>query len=421
MGNNGRKGGKKNSKLNLITKFSTWNVRGKISDPFWRQRLEEDLKKSKIAVCCLQETKWQEDSDFLLPGGGRIINIAAKASIDNKIHYGMGLYISESWDKRYMGSEHVSDRISVSKFRILKDTKRPLIIINVYGPSHGRTLNRDMTEVEDFYEELKQVVEKWKPKASMVFVAGDFNSRIGQKKEEDSEIMGVYTKGPRNIHGQYLADLLHESRMFLSNTTFKHRDHHIATWHGSNVVRDSEGNEIRRKGIHNQIDYIAILQRHKGMITNARSYQGVKYETDHSRVTMEIRLKALYPVSNKRVAIKPKYDLSTLYWNEEIRGKYIKQIDKDINKYKNAVAANEYINGPANISIADNQDSIKHILSDAIQSSVPIAPKKVGGRIVYCDDIQLKKMSDKRAKLWKTFTNSKLSANIRQKAYNERK
>ena len=63
----------------------------------------------------------------------------------------------------------------------------------------------------------------------MVFVAGDFNSRIGQKREEDSEIMGVYTKGPRNIHGQYLADFLHESRMFLSNTAFKHRHHHIAT------------------------------------------------------------------------------------------------------------------------------------------------------------------------------------------------
>ena len=55
------------------------------------------------------------------------------------------------------------------------------------------------------------------------------------------------------------------------------------------------------------------------MITNARFYQGVKYETDHSRVTMEIILKALYQVSNKKVAIKPKYDLSTLYWNEEIR------------------------------------------------------------------------------------------------------
>ena len=222
-----------------------------------------------------------------------------------------------------MGLEYVSDRMSVSKFRILKDIKRPLIIINVYGPCHGKNLERDMAAVEGFYEELKRTVEKWKLKAAMVLVSGDFNSRIGQRKEEDSKIMGVYTKGPRNIHGQYLADFLHETNLFLSNTAFKHKDHHIATRHGANVVRDEESNEIRRKGIHNQIDYIAILQRHKGMITNARSFQGVKYETDHSRVVMEIRLKAIYPVSQRKVVKKQKRDLSALHRKDEVRERYV--------------------------------------------------------------------------------------------------
>ena len=53
---------------------------------------------------------------------------------------------------------------------------------------------RDTAQIEEFYEDLTRTIERLRSEASILLIGGDFNSRIGQMREEDAEIMGRYTK-----------------------------------------------------------------------------------------------------------------------------------------------------------------------------------------------------------------------------------
>ena len=53
----------------------------------------KDMKKRKVDIACLQETKWMEDKTFHLKHGtGNIINHKAT----NRA-YGMGFYMNKTW------------------------------------------------------------------------------------------------------------------------------------------------------------------------------------------------------------------------------------------------------------------------------------------------------------------------------------
>ena len=236
MEKSGRKGQFNGRNIQQTVRLISFNTHGKLSNPDQRELLLTEMRAKRAMVVGLQETRWKEDSDISIPGRGRIINLAGKSDNENK-KYGMGFIIAPEWEARYMGVKYISDRIAIIQFRVLEKSERPLVIINVYGPTQSRTARTgDTSEVEEFYAQLKQIVEREKARASILLVCGDFNSRIGQQREEDSEIMGRYTKGYRNKHGKYLAEFLHDTKLFLCNTAFKHRDHHIATWHGVHVT-----------------------------------------------------------------------------------------------------------------------------------------------------------------------------------------
>ena len=287
------------------TNIATWNLKGKLSYAVYQQKLVEDMKLRKIDIACLQETRWNEDATIHLDHRkGNIINIQARNVNEHK-RYGMGFYISKEWMKRYEGHEYVTDRIATIKFKIHHKKNKYLTIVNVYGPTNQYARDGNLEEVETFYENLKDTVTKKKRSSAIVIVAGDYNAVIGQRKdtETESQIMGRYTKGHRNINGTYMRDFLISMKLFASNTAFKHRDHHKATWHSSH--RNAEGNTV---GIHQQLDYIAVQQEHKALVRNSRSYndQNFQYESDHSMVVMQTQLRVLCRLSRRRKPEMPK-------------------------------------------------------------------------------------------------------------------
>ena len=421
MEKSGRKGQFYSQKLWETVILINFNTHGKLADPAQREALMRELFNKRAAAAALQETRCKEDLDISIPGLGRIINIAAKSENEHK-KYCMAFYISPEWEARYMGVKYISDRIAIIQFRVLENSARPLIFINVYGPTQRYTRVGDTAEVAEFFEQLTQVVVREKPRAAILVVGGDLNAKIGQMKEEDVEIMGRYTKGYRNEHGKYLAEFLHETKLFLCNTAFKHRDHHIATWHGVHVTMGADGKE-KRRGLHNQIDYMAILQRHKGMVTNSRSYQSVEFESDHSMVVTELRIKAIYPISQKRIVREPQRELAELHRNPEVRAQYEENLVRIHERAcRNRIAAAEFIGEPiTSISLNEKQNILSASMKEAIECSVPLAPKKVGGRVVYDRDPILKSMSEWRKKLWRTFINTSVADATRRAAYIRRK
>ena len=183
MEKSGRKGQFNDRKIQQTVRLITFNTHGKLSNPDQREMLMTEMREKRAMVVGLQETRWKEDSDISIPGLGRIINLAGKSDNENK-KYGMGFIIAPEWEARYMGVKYISDRIAIIQFRVLEKSERPLVIINVYGPTQSRTARTgDTAEVEEFYAQLKQIVEREKARASILLVCGDFNSRIGQQRE----------------------------------------------------------------------------------------------------------------------------------------------------------------------------------------------------------------------------------------------
>jgi len=65
---------------------------------------------------------------------------------------------------------------------------------------------------------------------SLVYIAGDFNARVGSKQVGEN-IIGKYGYGlSRNSNGVFLVGHLSELNLFLAITAFKHPVKHRYTW-----------------------------------------------------------------------------------------------------------------------------------------------------------------------------------------------
>ena len=149
---------KSTRKINCnITNIATWNIHGKLHNVFDQEILPKDMKLLKIHIACLQETRWHHDARVNVEGG-TIINLAATDENEHR-RYGMGFYVSNEWIPRLHGFRRLNDRICIIQLKILQDTKKLLTIINVYGPTTQMTKRNDTSEVERFYQHIKEAVE----------------------------------------------------------------------------------------------------------------------------------------------------------------------------------------------------------------------------------------------------------------------
>jgi hypothetical protein len=124
---------------------------------------------------------------------------------------------------------------------------------------------------EALYRTLETTYLKERTGTDIIFIMGDFNSKIGRKQEEDEDFMGAHGKGRRNENGEALRAFLLLLGLYLANTHFRHRPMQTATWRGGLPARNSRLGVVRSKqpGLHNQIYYIIVPKRLVPMITDA--------------------------------------------------------------------------------------------------------------------------------------------------------
>ena len=72
-------------------------------------------------------------------------------------------------------------------------------VIQVYAP----TSNAEETEVEQFYEDLQDLLELT-PKKDVLFIIGDWNAKVGS--QETPGVTGKFGLGIQNEAGQRLID-----------------------------------------------------------------------------------------------------------------------------------------------------------------------------------------------------------------------
>ena len=98
-----------------------------------------------------------------------------------------------------------------------------ITVIQVYAP----TSNAEEAEVEQFYEDLQDLLELTPPK-DVPFIIEDWNAMVGIQ-----EILGVTGKfglGVQNEAGQRLIEFCQENTLVIASTLFQQHKRRYDTW-----------------------------------------------------------------------------------------------------------------------------------------------------------------------------------------------
>ena len=98
-----------------------------------------------------------------------------------------------------------------------------ITVIQVYAPNS----NAEEVEVEQFYEELQDLLELT-PKKDVHFIIRDWNAKVGSQ-----DIPGVTNKfglGVQNGAGQRLREFCRENALVIASTLFQQHKRRLYTW-----------------------------------------------------------------------------------------------------------------------------------------------------------------------------------------------
>ena len=117
---------------------------------------------------------------------------------------------------------------------------------NTVIQAYAQTSNTEEAEVEQFYEDLQDLLEVI-PKKDVLFIIGDWNAKVGS--QETPGVTGKFDLGTHNEAGQRLIEFCQENALVIANTLFQQHKRSLYTWTSPDGQHRS------------QIDYILCSQR----------------------------------------------------------------------------------------------------------------------------------------------------------------
>ena len=96
-------------------------------------------------------------------------------------------------------------------------------MIQVYAP----TSNTEEAEVEQFYEDLQDLLELTHTK-DVLFIIVDWNARV--ESQETPGVTGKFGLGMWNEAGQRLIEFCQENALVIANTLFQQHKTRLDTW-----------------------------------------------------------------------------------------------------------------------------------------------------------------------------------------------
>ena len=222
--------------------IASWNVRGiNLSNSLnivRRENMVKDSIRFKFDLVCLQETKCSGYEESM-SNGHKVVLLEQSAGW---IHYGLGFIISPALIPRVVAWRSISDRVAYIDLRLSgrNGTSRMMRIVNVYGPTikcvtdSTNKVSGTSKAAEAYYDNVKTAIKV--PARYDLFIAGDFNARLGSCSASDygsgvSNNIGRYGNGVRNENSQMLLDFMITYNFFACNTAFKKwaKDTRVAT------------------------------------------------------------------------------------------------------------------------------------------------------------------------------------------------
>ena len=98
-----------------------------------------------------------------------------------------------------------------------------ITVIEVYAP----TSNAEEAEVEQFYEDLQDLLELT-PKKDVLFIIGDWNAKLAS--QETPGVTGKFGLGMQYEAGQRLIEFSQENALVIENILFQQHKRRLYTW-----------------------------------------------------------------------------------------------------------------------------------------------------------------------------------------------
>ena len=97
-----------------------------------------------------------------------------------------------------------------------------ITVVQVYAP----TSNDEEAEVEQFYEDLQDLLELT-PQKDVLFITGDWDAKVGI--QEIAGVTGKFGLGVQNEAGQRLIEFFQENVLVIANTVFQQHKRRLYT------------------------------------------------------------------------------------------------------------------------------------------------------------------------------------------------
>ncbi|XP_055824437.1 uncharacterized protein LOC129892958 [Solanum dulcamara] len=184
--------------------------------------LVKSLKRRKINIACVQETRWvgskaRDVDGFKLwhSGGSRDRN-------------GVGILVDVVLRECVIEVKRISDTMMFIKLVI---DRLFVNVVSAYAPHVG--LDEEIKRL--FWKDLDEVV-RGIPSTKFFFIGGDFNGHIGTTSNGFDDVHGGFGFGERNGGGVSLLEFAKAFELVIANSCFLKRDNQLVTF-SSTVAR----------------------------------------------------------------------------------------------------------------------------------------------------------------------------------------
>ena len=148
--------------------------------------VKEEMARANIDILGINELKWTGMGEF--NSHDHYIYYCVQESLRRN---GVAIIVNRRVRKAVLGCNLKNDRMISFRFQ---GKPFSITVIQVYAPMS----NAEEAEVEQFYEDLQDLVELT-PKKDVLFIIGDWNAKVGS--QETPGVRGKFGLGIRNEAG----------------------------------------------------------------------------------------------------------------------------------------------------------------------------------------------------------------------------
>ncbi|KAK6765126.1 hypothetical protein RB195_025170 [Necator americanus] len=208
------------------------------------RELADSLRKRRVDICCVQETRWKGSKSREFGDGYKLIYHGTSN------RNGVGIILNESFRNSVTAVDRLSDRLMAVKV----DTGEvELRVVSAYAPQAGCSEE----EKASFWEDLEQYVQSLQGE-EVLLIGGDFNELVGSRKDGFESCHDGYGYGARNDDGLRKKNLEYAvaSDLIIANTQYRKRKSHLITY--------------TRGGRETQIDFWMLRRRDRRLLQDSK-------------------------------------------------------------------------------------------------------------------------------------------------------